>query len=447
MIAKPEILAEHLAGMVRFSTISSLDEKEMDWEQFFGFHKYLEDTYPLVHRTFKRTIVGRAGLVYEWRTSKSSDKRPVLLLAHQDVVPPGDLSLWEHEPFAGEIADGYVWGRGSLDCKNSIMGHMEALEALIAEGFEPDYDIYLAYGYNEEISTTSPDPAAKKIATYLKEQGIRIGVAIDEGGSIVSGKSVGVDGLVANVGLGEKGYADLVMYKEGKAGHTARPGKPNIMADVARAVVKLDEHPFPYRILPAIAEQYRQLAPRVDEPMRTIYADIEKNSETFFKLMDSDPGVKAKFQTTVAMTMAEGSYRPNIMPSKVSVRINCRPLPGETIDSVLERCRKVIGDSSEVKIDCLGGRDPSPMTDGQGPEFAHIKETIEGLYPGICVVPSICLGGTDAWFYYEVADHVFRFSGEYRTSRNGSAHGINERILIETIHAIPDFIYSYLIGR
>ena len=442
MIPSRDILAKHLAGMVRYATVSDADESKMDFSVFEAFHKYLEETYPLVHRTFTREVVGKAALLYHW-ACPAPTKPPVLLAAHQDVVPAGDLSAWEHPPFEGAEADGFLWGRGCLDCKNIIMGQMEALETLIGEGFHPSFDIYLAYGYNEEVSTTADAPAAKILADTLAQRGIRIGVVLDEGGCVVPGSTVGVDGLVANVGLAEKGFADIEVSKTGKAGHSARPGKPNLMADVARAVVKLDENPFPYRILPEIALQYKLLAPYAGEK-KEMYEDIAGHKEEFFATLEGNPGAAAKFRTTMAMTMAQGSSRSNVMPSKVSVRINCRPLPGDSMEEVLAHFRKVVGEESGVQVEMVGGRGPSPVTGTENPYFQGLKKTIEGLYPGIKVLPSICLGGTDAWFYYPVADYVFRFCGENRVPQNGTAHGINEKIDISTIEAAPSFFYRYL---
>jgi carboxypeptidase PM20D1 len=442
MIPNNEILAKHLSGMVRFPTISNADEEKMDFAPFAGLHRYLEETYPLVHQKFTREVIGPAALLYKW-TCPAPKKPPLLLAAHQDVVPAGPENAWTYPPFDGVIADGFLWGRGCLDCKNALMGELEALEALIGEGFQPDFDIYLAFGCNEEVSITAKNPTARLIAQTLADRGIRIGVVLDEGGRVIPGSSMGVEGLAADIGLSEKGYADIQISKTGKAGHSARPGKPNLMADIARAVVKLDENPFPYRILPELALMYRELAPYAGE-RREIYEDIEKHQEEFFPLLEEDPPTAAKFHTTMAMTMAEGSSRPNVIPSRVSVSINCRILSGETVQGVLERIRKLVGGESGIQVECLTGRDPSPVSDIHNPQYQHLQKVIEDIYPGIHVLPSISTGGTDAYFYYPVADHVFRFCGENRVPQNGPGHGIDERIDISTIHATPTFFYRYL---
>lgn len=443
MIPQANILAEHLAGMVRFPTVSSKNMDEMDFSVFDRFHDYLKETYPLVHNTFTREIIGRAGLLYHWEAPRRSEKLPLLLAAHQDVVPAGNFSAWTYDPFAGVIADDCLWGRGSLDCKNQILGHMEALEALIAEGFQPDFDIYLAYGYNEEVSTTCGAPSAELLVKTLQERGVKLGMVLDEGGSVVSGASMGISGTVANISVAEKGYVDIQLSKTGKGGHSARPGKTSIMADVARAVIKLAENPMPYRILPEIAQQYRILADYVPE-RREIYQNIQAHQDRLFPMLDSDPGVAAKFQTTVAMTMAHGSDAPNVMPDKVSVTLNCRLLPGDTIDSIVEKLREIIGPEQGVAVTCLGGRNPSPVSDINTPLFQNLKSVIESVYPDCIAVPSICLGGTDSYYYYPICDHVYRFAGEYRVPQNGTAHAVNERIWLEHIDAVPKFFYTFL---
>ena len=144
-----ELYAKHLQGMVRFPTVSNADPEKVDWETFLGLHKYLEETYPLVHKTLTKEVFGKVGLLYHWKGTGKSGKLPLMLTAHQDVVPEGDHSMWKYPPYEGVIAEGCVWGRGSSDCKSNILAYMEALEGMIADGFVPDYDIYLGFGYNE----------------------------------------------------------------------------------------------------------------------------------------------------------------------------------------------------------------------------------------------------------------------------------------------------------
>ncbi|MCD7841897.1 MAG: M20/M25/M40 family metallo-hydrolase, partial [Lachnospiraceae bacterium] len=133
--------AKHLAGMIHFQTVSDADHGKMDFQEFEKLHTYMEQTFPLVHQTLSREIIGRAGLLYHWKGTGKSNLEPVMLIAHQDVVPAGDESRWTYPPYEGTIADCHIWGRGANDCKCIMLAHFEAIEALIADGFVPDYDV------------------------------------------------------------------------------------------------------------------------------------------------------------------------------------------------------------------------------------------------------------------------------------------------------------------
>ena len=142
----PQISAEHLAGAVRFATVSNADNSLTDYTKFDAFHEYLKETYPLVHKHLTLEHTGQAGLLYHWKGTGKSGAAPLLLMAHQDVVPEGDLEKWTYPPYSGTIADGKIWGRGSSDCKSNLIRQLEAVEALLEKGYEPDYDLYLSYG-------------------------------------------------------------------------------------------------------------------------------------------------------------------------------------------------------------------------------------------------------------------------------------------------------------
>lgn len=174
----PQISAEHLAGAVRFATVSNADNSLTDYTKFDAFHEYLKETYPLVHKHLTLEHTGQAGLLYHWKGTGKSGAAPLLLMAHQDVVPEGDLEKWTYPPYSGTIADGKIWGRGSSDCKSNLIGQLEAVEALLEKGYGPDYDLYLSYGYMEEVA------GGKIPAETLRGTGIRFGAVLDEGGGV-----------------------------------------------------------------------------------------------------------------------------------------------------------------------------------------------------------------------------------------------------------------------
>ena len=128
--------AEKLSKMVAYDTTSHAGLH--DRQRFLGFHKVLEELFPLVHEALEKTEI-EGNLLYKW-SGKSSDK-PIVLMSHQDVVPAE--GTWSHEPFSGDIADGKVWGRGAADTKASVMAFFQAVEELLAAGYVPEQDVYL----------------------------------------------------------------------------------------------------------------------------------------------------------------------------------------------------------------------------------------------------------------------------------------------------------------
>jgi carboxypeptidase PM20D1 len=178
-------VAEHLAAAIRFRTVSHEDPKEDDRSTFAELRKFLAATYQRVHVGMVHEVINGDGLLYRWPGSNAAAE-PIVFLAHQDVVPiePGTESKWTHPPFDGVIADGFVWGRGAIDDKGSLICLFEAFESLLAEGFAPERTIWFASGFDEEVGGRQ---GAKKIAEELRERGIRFAWLLDEGGVISEG--------------------------------------------------------------------------------------------------------------------------------------------------------------------------------------------------------------------------------------------------------------------
>lgn len=252
----PQISAEHLAGAVRFATVSNADNSLTDYTKFDAFHEYLKETYPLVHKHLTLEHTDQAGLLYHWKGTGKSGAAPLLLMAHQDVVPEGDLEKWTYPPYSGTIADGKIWGRGSSDCKSNLIGQLEAVEALLEKGYEPDYDLYLSYGYMEEVA------GGKIPAETLRGTGIHFGAVLDEGGGVRPGSDYGIDekGL-CTIGLCEKGYVDFELSYTAKGGHSSRPGENFATTMIAKALIAIQENPMPYRVTDTIRRRFEVLAP------------------------------------------------------------------------------------------------------------------------------------------------------------------------------------------
>ena len=166
-----ERAAQHLGEAIRLKTVSMATPEECDWGEWRKFHSFLERAYPLMNSRLERETINDYALLYRWK-GKDESKLPILLMAHIDVVPvaEGTLSEWKYPPFSGEIAEGYVWGRGAVDMKGSLIAIAEAVETLLEKGFVPERDVYISFGHDEEVMGES---GAMDTAALLKERGIR----------------------------------------------------------------------------------------------------------------------------------------------------------------------------------------------------------------------------------------------------------------------------------
>ena len=169
----------------------------------------------------ERVLLGDYTILYRWPGSDAT-LPPILLTAHYDVVPvlPGTEDLWTHQPFAGDIADGIVWGRGTLDDKSAVVAQLEAATLLLKAGFKPARTVYFSFGHDEEVGGTR---GAAEVAAYLAEQKVRLAWSLDEGSFVLDGLLPGVKPLMAAVNVAEKGSVTLQVVAKGAGGHSSLP--------------------------------------------------------------------------------------------------------------------------------------------------------------------------------------------------------------------------------
>src|SRR4051812_15596842 len=188
--------AEHLAEAIRFQTVAVSDSNQTN-AALDAMYDWMQLTYPNVFNTLSREMVGRS-IAFTW-TGSDAGTPPLVLMAHMDVVPVegGTEAKWVHKPFNGEIANGYVWGRGALDDKLNVVGELEAIESLIALGFKPRRTIIVCFGQDEETFGVG----AGSLAAALKARGVRPMMVVDEGGAVISGEVPGLSRPVALIGI------------------------------------------------------------------------------------------------------------------------------------------------------------------------------------------------------------------------------------------------------
>jgi len=418
--------AESLSHVVRFRTVTQPDGESVN-DEFKRFHRYLELRYPNVHRAFRREELPDGSLVYCWK-AENPTVGPVLLCAHQDVVPVQE-EQWSHDPFAGELEDGWVYGRGTLDCKNVLIAVMESLESLCGVGFRPGRDLWLAFGADEEVGGRR---GAGNIAQLLEQQGLRFDLVLDEG-TCVRERYLGLSAPVALVGVGEKGMLNLKLTARGTAGHASAPGKTTTLGQLAEAICRLEQQSVPAVLHPTVTRYLKdtvQLQPQVD---RVLIANLPHSAPLLKWWMGRDPQKNAMTRTTFAPTIVSGGTAHNVLPQEASVLVNCRIVHGNTVSEVLSYVRELVQDLN-VTVEEVFCKEPSAIADTDCAAFEILSQTIRDTFGPVPVVPVEMLGATDSHFYETVSNHVYRFMPFVLDDKESARiHGVDERLSAEAM--------------
>ena len=412
-------LAEKLSKMVQYDTTSHANVSEV--EKFLGFHKVLEELFPLVHANLEKTEID-GNLLYYWKGK--TKKNPILLMSHQDVVVAE--GKWIHEPFSGDIADGKVWGRGASDTKCSVMAFFEAVEELLAEGFVPPTDVYLASSCTEEWA----GDGAPKIVEELKRRGVELFLVCDEGGGIITDPIGGIHGNFAMVGVFEKGKADVKFTAKSTGGHASAPSKGTPIARLAAFVNEMENHsPFQKKILPEVAAMFQRLAPYGSFGLKLVLSNLWLFGPILKVVLPKiSAQAGAMLKTTIAFTMQTGSEAYNVIPQEATLGANLRFIPhqGEKESlAILEKVAKKYGLETEI----IHANDYTQPVDIYGDGFQLVEKTIQDTFPGLVSSPYVMTGATDAQFYQPICKNCIRFAPViYGPEQMKGMHGLDENI-------------------
>ena len=433
--ARAMLLAQKLSKMIQYDTTSHANVHEE--EKFLGFHKVLEELFPLVHEKLERTVID-GNLLYYWK-GKSSEK-PILLMSHQDVVPAE--GEWLHEPFSGDIADGKVWGRGASDTKCSVMAFFEAVEELLRDGYTPDCDVYLASSCTEEWA----GDGAPKIVEELKRRGVELFIVCDEGGGIISEPIGGIKGNFAMVGVFEKGKADVKFTARSTGGHASAPAKNTPIARLAAFVNEVETHtPFKRKFLPEVSAMFARLAPYAPFGLKLVMGNLW----LFAPIMKPVLGrisaqAGAMLQTTIAFTMQSGSDAYNVLPQEATLGANMRFIPHQGEKESLEII-KALAAKHGLETEIVHSNDYTEPVDINGEAFKLVEKVIGETFPGLPVSPYVMTGATDAQFYQPICPSCIRFAPViYGPEQMKGMHGLNENIEYNCLPGVVSF-YQNLI--
>ena len=411
---------EALAKMVRCETISSRDRQDL--EKFERFHRLLAELFPHVHERCEKHVFD-GSLLYRWAGRGEAD--PIILMSHQDVVEAG--GTWQHPPFSGHIDEtGRVWGRGTVDTKASLFCIFTALEELIAAGFVPAGDVYIASSCTEEIS----GPGAPATVAYLKSRGVKPSLVLDEGGMILESPIAGAKGLYAMVGVVEKGYADVKFTARSKGGHASAPGRNTPLVRLGRFMADMEDHPpFRRQLSPTMEEMFRRMAPNMDFGLKAVLTNLWLFRPLLLKVLPGiNPAAGAMTQTTLAFTTAKGSDGLNVLPQEAYVTGNMRLIQHQSGPESFAAVSKIAAKYG-IETEVLYEDAPCPVVGYESKQFRLIEDVCADIYPGVQVTPYVMTGGTDAKFYKDLCPNCIRFAPLFIDDQQyGSVHALNENI-------------------
>ena len=430
-----QCVADHLAASVRCRTVPLDERGTPDPQAFEQLHRMLEETYPLVHQKLKREVVNGYSLLYTWQGTRQ-ELDPVMVMAHQDVVS-ADPTEWTHPPFEGVIADGFVWGRGTLDIKNQLIGIMEAAEALLQQGYRPERTILFGMGHDEETGGVS---GSKVMGELLKERGVRLAGIVDEGGGISAGLAAGVRGPVALIGVSEKGYLTVEFTVHSAPGHSSTPPPQTAIGILSRALARLEANPLPVH-LRRLRSLYHGIGRAAPLYLQVAFANVWLFGPLLKRWLVSNPEMNASMRTTTALTIINGGVEDNTIPAEARAFVNFRLLPGDTIADVLWHIKRTVRDE-RVKVKPVEGKFnealPTSSTDSQA--YKSLKLVIRQVFDNPPVAPYVMLGGTDCMHFVPVCDNIYRFTSLVMDeSFRGLEHGIDERIPINGMAKMVTF--------
>lgn len=390
----------------------------------------------------------KGNMVARYRGKPESTARPVLIIAHIDVVE-AKREDWTTNPFVFTEKDGYFYGRGTQDMKDSVAALMASFIRLKREGFVPDRDIILALTADEEGG------ASNGVSWLLKDHRDLIDAAFalnpDAGGvNTLKGKPVSL-GVEAT----EKLYADFRLTVTNPGGHSSLPKKDNAIYSLAAALTKLEAYRFPVELNTVTRGYFQATA-------KTLTGQTAADMRAVLKT-PPDPAAAARLsrealynamlRTTCVATMLDAGHAPNALPQRAQANVNCRIFPGHTPAEIRSKLIAAIADP-KVEVQLLdSARRPSDAGLNEisvsppplNPEvFGALKSVVATMWPGLPVVPEMETGATDSKYTMAAGIPSYGFCGMGIDEDDSRAHGQDERLGIESYYTGAEFQYRYL---
>lgn len=442
-----------LSGGIKIPTVSTGSLGVFNYTPFDQLKEYLRNSYPLVYQNTENYEINNYALVFKLKGS-TSGLEPVLFLSHMDVVPPGDADIkskeqnvfrpddkplsavskvaedWDFEPFSGAVAHGRIYGRGAIDMKGMLFSLMESMNNMIKSGQVPKRDIYLAFGFDEEVGGQK---GAVQIAEHFRKAGLKFEAVYDEGGLIMEkGNVAGIDSDVAAVGCAEKGFLSAKIKVKGLGGHSSMPPMESAIGKAAVIMQRLEDHQMKPVITPLTKNFFDNIGGAMPFTSRLAIANQWLLKPLLLSQLTKNNTTNALVRTTTALTMMKGSDGANVLSPEVEFVVNFRLIPGNSVKEVREHIAKAT-EGFDVEVEDIDNtREASAVSPTDTKAYKMIEAGVNEIYPGTIVTPYLTMAATDAYKYQIVSKNIYRFMPiKINRSEQQSIHSTNEYISIE----------------
>lgn len=431
--------AEILCRIVKVPSVTPLEtDPEGEHKRNFSIiHDILAESYSFL-RAAEQVALDKARIYIMRGTAQNAGA--VGISGHLDVVPEGDTSLWQFDPYSGSIADGYLYGRGAMDMKGQVVAFLSAYETLYKKGIKHQKDVYFLITHDEE----TVNDGAREIVAYLKKKGVRFDFTLDEGGVLFDGSSFGIKETIAFIGVNEKGYMDVKITAREARGHSAIPPAETAIENISKAVTGIQYKKSKAHFNEAFNAMIKRLLPHMSFFYRLIFANLWLTGGIVKAIMGRTPETNALIRTTVAPTILRAGDFANVLPEKAEAVFNCRINAPDTMATTERYIKERIDEKIELTI--LQGNDPTAVSVTDCAEFDLIRDIITATYGGkLIAAPYQVVASTDSHEYYAVTDKAYRFVPFLCFKEDmGLIHSENERLELESLRTGIEFYMNVI---
>lgn len=412
--------AKELALLIQCKTVSNASNIEV--EEFKKFREKLKELFPNVYKKAELKIFGDGCLVY--KIKGVDETRNIMLMSHHDVVSANET--WEQEPFGGEIINGKLWGRGTVDTKTSFYAELKAMDELLKKGVVPEVNVYIASSNNEEVAGKGIPLAV----AHFKENKIKFELTVDEGGAVINAPVPGMKAKAAMIAVHEKGRKDVKCVAKCKFGHasfTAKSDSPVVR--MAKFIEEIERRkPFIRKIHPETSGMFKALVPYMSFPYRLIFANLWLFSPLLKVLLPKlNPQGAALLGTTNTFRHIHGEKNKDVETLLFLQCVNDEDLRGD-----MKAIRKVAG-KYDIDIEEISEEYHQP-TDLEERNLLYVKEIINKVFPNVVPAPYILPAGSDARHMTDICRCTLRFAPiDISPEQFASVHNKNENIDVEAI--------------